>query len=60
MTVNQWMSDYDLFNEDSEEYISSSGINYGSSDPGEPVSDVPCGGCGALLHCQVYSLTDKF
>lgn len=28
-------------------------LNYGTSDPNVPVSQVPCGGCGALLHCQV-------
>ncbi|XP_013420504.1 nitric oxide-associated protein 1-like [Lingula anatina] len=25
---------------------------YGGPDPEEPISDVPCTGCGALLHCQ--------
>lgn len=30
--------------------------NYGSPDPSLPVSDVPCGGCGALLHCKNSSL----
>ncbi|XP_063044118.1 nitric oxide-associated protein 1 [Engraulis encrasicolus] len=24
---------------------------YGSPDPDQPVSEVPCSGCGALLHC---------
>lgn len=48
------MSDYDLFSEETLEYSSnSSDINYGSTDPNEPLSNVPCGGCGALLHCQV-------
>ncbi|KAK8399302.1 hypothetical protein O3P69_003431 [Scylla paramamosain] len=28
----------------------------GSADPKCPVSDVPCGGCGAFLHCQQPSL----
>ncbi|XP_034242460.1 nitric oxide-associated protein 1 isoform X2 [Thrips palmi] len=55
--MKKWMSDYDLFTEDSQDYNSvSSDINYGSSDPKEPVSNVPCGGCGALLHCQDYSI----
>lgn len=26
--------------------------DYGTADPSIPVSDVPCGGCGAHLHCQ--------
>lgn len=28
-------------------------INYGSADPSIPTSSVPCGGCGAHLHCKV-------
>jgi hypothetical protein len=27
-------------------------IDYGTPDPSVPFSDVPCPGCGALLHCQ--------
>ncbi len=27
-------------------------FRYGSSDPTIPASEVPCGGCGALLHCN--------
>lgn len=30
--------------------------SHGSADPNYPVSDVPCGGCGAFLHCQQPSL----
>lgn len=26
--------------------------SYGTADSSVPASDVPCGGCGALLHCQ--------
>lgn len=29
---------------------------HGSADPNYPVSNVPCGGCGAHLHCQQPSL----
>lgn len=32
----------------------------GSADPNYPVSDVPCGGCGAFLHCQQPSLMGKY
>ncbi|XP_045130401.1 nitric oxide-associated protein 1-like isoform X2 [Portunus trituberculatus] len=28
----------------------------GSADPKCPISDIPCGGCGAFLHCQQPSL----
>lgn len=49
-----WMSDYDLYEEDSQmNHNISNSVYYGSANPNEPVSRVPCGGCGALLHCQV-------
>lgn len=53
--MKQWMSDYDLFSEETPDSVSSHGY-YGSSDPDEPVSSVPCGGCGALLHCKDHSI----
>ncbi|XP_064113188.1 nitric oxide-associated protein 1-like isoform X2 [Macrobrachium nipponense] len=31
-------------------------LEYGTCDQFIPVSKVPCGGCGALLHCQDYAL----
>lgn len=31
-------------------------VEYGTCDQFIPVSRVPCGGCGALLHCQDYAL----
>ncbi|XP_023219733.1 nitric oxide-associated protein 1-like [Centruroides sculpturatus] len=30
--------------------------NYGTPNPSLPVSDIPCGGCGALLHCKDSAL----
>ncbi|XP_067142955.1 nitric oxide-associated protein 1 [Centruroides vittatus] len=30
--------------------------NYGTPNPTLPVSDIPCGGCGALLHCKDSAL----
>lgn len=36
-----------------EDYISK---NSGTADVNVPVSSVPCGGCGALLHCQEPAL----
>lgn len=52
---NQWMTDYENFDDNlqSDEYNYNWKINYGTPDPRTPVSNVPCGGCGALLHCQV-------
>lgn len=32
---------------------------YGTADPSIPPSDMPCGGCGALLHCQVSFTRNK-
>ncbi|XP_068220839.1 nitric oxide-associated protein 1 [Palaemon carinicauda] len=31
-------------------------LEYGTCDQSIPLSNVPCGGCGALLHCQDYAL----
>ncbi|XP_033301539.1 nitric oxide-associated protein 1 [Bombus bifarius] len=42
-----WMSDYEQF-DDTLLDVS----RYGTSDPNSNVSCVPCGGCGALLHCR--------
>lgn len=42
-----WLQDYDLYDETAEE------INvYGTPDVLYPISNVPCHGCGALLHCK--------
>lgn len=30
--------------------------NYGTPDPNSNISSVPCGGCGALLHCKDHAL----
>lgn len=55
-----WMSDYEYFDDsytDSQFPINNSlEINYGRPDPTIPVSNAPCGGCGALLHCQNTSI----
>lgn len=56
-----WMSYYENFiedvNEDEMELTDTEplkdDINYGTPDKQCPVSDTPCGGCGAYLHCQV-------
>ncbi|XP_057375659.1 nitric oxide-associated protein 1-like [Daphnia carinata] len=31
-------------------------LSYGSPDPSIPMSKIPCGGCGAMLHCQSPSI----
>ncbi|KAG7156938.1 Nitric oxide-associated protein 1-like [Homarus americanus] len=33
---------------------------YGTNDPAVPASNVPCGGCGAQLHCQDSALPELF
>lgn len=45
--VNDWMNDYDIF-DDSE---CSTHSKFGTPDPLIPVSKIPCYGCGALLQC---------
>lgn len=54
-SVSNWMSDYECYDE-SEDVLESPRpweLNYGTPDMNVPLSDVPCGGCGAVLHCQV-------
>lgn len=50
--VNDWMNDYDIF-DDTE---SSTHSQFGTPDPSVPVSKIPCYGCGALLQCAEPSL----
>lgn len=50
-----WMSDYDNYDE-SEVENENSIINYGTSDPNSEISNTPCGGCGAFLHCKDTSI----
>ncbi|XP_015115197.1 nitric oxide-associated protein 1 [Diachasma alloeum] len=49
-----WMTDYEQY--DDEEDETSWELNYGTPDRNTPISNVPCGGCGALLHCQDSAL----
>jgi hypothetical protein len=53
--VSNWMSDYECYDESENGFENhrSWELNYGTPDTSVPVSDVPCGGCGAVLHCQV-------
>lgn len=47
-----WLQDYELYNEADDELESI----YGTPNSNVPVSNVPCGGCGALLHCKDTSI----
>lgn len=49
---HNWLQDYELYDESAEEMEST----YGTPDPRVPVSDVPCSGCGAHLHCKNHSI----
>lgn len=54
-SVSNWMSDYECYDE-SEDGVENHRpweLTYGTPDTSVPISDVPCGGCGAVLHCQV-------
>lgn len=57
-TIDKWMTNYEHFddscleNEDEAELDCSWSRQYGTPDPSAGVSQVPCGGCGALLHCS--------
>ena len=48
---HNWMADYESYNDKSLEQIDVN-VNYGTPDANSRVSDVPCGGCGAFLHCK--------
>lgn len=53
--THDWMTAYDNFENDLvDEVKRNDEINYGTPDPKSEISNVPCGGCGALLHCKVY------
>ncbi|CAG9804661.1 unnamed protein product [Chironomus riparius] len=49
---NNWLKDYELYDEAEDELQS----EYGTPDPNFPVTNVACGGCGALLHCKDPSI----
>ncbi|XP_024936849.1 nitric oxide-associated protein 1 isoform X2 [Cephus cinctus] len=45
-----WMVDYEFYNDENENNSYSS--YYGTPKPDVGTSSIPCGGCGALLHCR--------
>lgn len=47
-----WLQDYELYDEADDEISST----YGTNNPKIPVSNIPCTGCGALLHCKDSSI----
>ncbi|XP_050303854.1 nitric oxide-associated protein 1 [Anthonomus grandis grandis] len=55
-----WMTHYENYENDlecgEENAMSHGDINYGTPDKKCPASSVPCGGCGAYLHCQDISI----
>lgn len=57
--IKKWMMNYEQFDDakladtdDSENTEDDWGRQYGTPDPSARVSSIPCGGCGALLHCN--------
>ncbi|XP_014254935.1 nitric oxide-associated protein 1 [Cimex lectularius] len=54
----KWMNDYEQYtlDETEETDFGDWNLNYGTCNPNVPVSKVPCGGCGAYLHCQDFSI----
>ncbi|XP_063907753.1 nitric oxide-associated protein 1 [Zophobas morio] len=55
--MKNWMLSYDNYDDsclgsEGELDINESGVYYGTPDPKSKISNVPCGGCGALLHCR--------
>lgn len=60
-----WMTSYDNFeydleDEQNESELADWSINYGTPNPHSEISNVPCGGCGALLHCKVRNSCNIF
>lgn len=60
-SVSNWMSDYECYDESEDVFENRRPweLNYGTPDMNVPLSDVPCGGCGAVLHCQVSFCTQS-
>ncbi|XP_013187958.2 nitric oxide-associated protein 1 [Amyelois transitella] len=59
--IKKWMTNYEHFDdtrleEESDDESTEWVKQYGTPDPTINVSNVPCGGCGALLHCSDPSI----
>ncbi|XP_049541691.1 nitric oxide-associated protein 1 [Anopheles darlingi] len=55
LSTGSWMSDYEYYDEAEQEDDERMSF-YGTPDPHMPASHIPCGGCGALLHCIDHSI----
>lgn len=51
---SNWMVDVEQY--DDEQGGTNWFNNYGTPDPSSSISSIPCGGCGALLHCKDQAL----
>ncbi|XP_035730961.1 nitric oxide-associated protein 1-like [Vespa mandarinia] len=51
--AHKWMDDYEQYDDMQE---NSSDWLYGSPNENTQISSIPCGGCGALLHCKDHTL----
>ncbi|KRT80381.1 50S ribosome-binding GTPase, partial [Oryctes borbonicus] len=51
LNTTNWMENYENYDENYNKNNTQE-VNYGTPDPKSSVSNVPCGGCGALLHCK--------
>ncbi|RVE48440.1 hypothetical protein evm_006876 [Chilo suppressalis] len=53
--IDRWMANYEYYDEsESDDFDEQQDWSrrYGTPDPTVGISRVPCGGCGALLHCS--------
>ncbi|XP_023245058.1 nitric oxide-associated protein 1 [Copidosoma floridanum] len=53
-TYSHWMTDYEVYNDALQ--TTSHNSKYGTPNPYSQSSSIPCGGCGALLHCKDNNL----
>ncbi|KAL2744949.1 nitric oxide-associated protein 1 isoform X1 [Vespula maculifrons] len=51
--ARKWMDDYEQYNDMQE---NPNDWLYGSPNQNIEISSIPCGGCGALLHCKDHAL----
>ncbi|KAI9583096.1 hypothetical protein GQX74_012313 [Glossina fuscipes] len=50
-----WMDDYEFYQGSQEDSADKQDNNLGLADITMPSSNVPCNGCGAILHCQQHT-----
>ncbi|CAG9857420.1 unnamed protein product [Phyllotreta striolata] len=56
--LRNWMNAYENLECDIKDTsnVEDDVINYGTPDPRSNISNVPCGGCGAFIHCKDASI----